>query len=77
MPRDYKDKGIEELERPVHSNANEPLVLRDILEELQHRRVPRAKQLRNEIRGYLEGEIDGPDEEPPADSAEKQMDLLE
>ena len=57
MSRPFFSESVEELERLAKDHEAEPLVLREILDELKHRRSRRAKQFRRELRARLDGGV--------------------
>lgn len=77
MSRPYRSKGIEELEQLVEAHHHERLLLLDILEELKHRKVPRARQLQRLIRGMLDGVVPREADPAPEDGEENQLNLLD
>lgn len=77
MPRPLKHHSIADLEKLVDEKQHEPLVLREVLDELRHRSVPRARELSRLIRGLLGGSVPVRPAPPPADSPKNQLDLLD
>lgn len=57
MARQYMQHTIEELETIMVANRTKPVVLAELLEELQFRRTDRGKQLRREVQALLDGTI--------------------
>lgn len=57
--RPYGSLKIEQLEALAKSSADDEEVLRRLLAELQHRRMPRAQRLRSQLEGLLPPQLRG------------------
>lgn len=73
--RPYFHLTIDELERLVSENRQVLAILGPIRVELEHRKTPRAEQLRAEVVALVEGRIPPP-KPPPVGRAEDQGNLL-
>lgn len=77
MPRKYIKHSIDELEAMVVKHRHQNVILAEILEELEHRTTDRGKQLRREVRGILDGELQAPERKLRRARPEDQLKLLD
>lgn len=76
MSRPYRQHSLDDLSTVVDEQRHQPMVLRDVLDELNHRKTKAAKQLKKEVLGILEGRVKVRPEVPAEDSTENQLDML-
>lgn len=72
--RPFSQAGIGQLEELLTKYGHRRPVMAKLLEELEHRKTPRARQLKREVRGVLDGlvKVEGP---VPEDSPDYQLSL--
>lgn len=77
MPRQYINHSIDELEAFVQEHLRDRPVLAEIMEELEHRSTPRAKQLLKEVKGVLAGDVNPPRRPYRSDIPENQQGMFD
>jgi hypothetical protein len=75
--RPFFDTSVDQLERLLQEHKTQPVILRQLRDELQYRGTKRAKQLIKEVDGVLEGTVPVKPKRPRAARPEDQLHLLD
>ena len=75
--RPFFDTPVDQLEELLQKHKTQPVILRQLRDELQYRGTKRAKQLIREVDGVLEGVVPVKSKRPRSARPEDQLHLLD
>jgi hypothetical protein len=75
--RPFFDTPVDQLEELLQKHKAQPVILRQVRDELQYRGTKRAKQLIREVDGVLDGRVPVKPKPPRAARPEDQLHLLD